>query len=153
MAHRSERTTRTAFRLHSVLIPTCCSCSHSRQTTWIRSRKYAAPNLQTLHDSILTAYPSPSKISNIRKNHLRLPLNPGSRRSLGQQPLAPRRRLRPDPRPLSLRSPTRPARRHRLLRLQRRNLRHLRLPPAALPQARAHVPVHAQSRHGIQFYG
>ena len=92
--------------------------------------------------------PSPPRISNFRENHLRLPFHPRSRRSLGQQPLAPRRRLRPNPRPISLRSPTRPALGRRIHR-HGRNLRHLRLPPTALSQPRAHVLVHAQSGHGI----
>ena len=101
-------------------------------------------------DSPLTIHLSPPKISNIREDPLRLPIHPGGRRSLGQQPHAARRRLRPNPRPLSLRPPPRPARRRRVLNRQRRDLRHLRLPPTALPQPCAHVLVHAQSWHGVQ---
>jgi hypothetical protein len=67
----------------------------------------------TLHHS--RSPPNPTH--KIRTHPLRLRLNPRSRRSLGQRPHAPRRRIRPNPQPCRLLPPSRPThrrkRRHR----------------------------------------
>ena len=158
--HSSIRRLRRWLIAVSVLLGLFCaytlfSLRHVARDNATAKRLEFAPESMPLYFTInatgVNKHPSAPKTNHIRQNPLRLSINPRSRRSLGQRPHTSRRRLRTNPRPLSLLTPTRPALGRRIRR-RGRNLRHLRLPPAALPQPRAHVLVHAQSGHGVQHH-